>query len=202
MSDMPPPPPDDSGWSSSQPPAPPPVPGGHADPKPQAMAGWADRGIGMDGELASPLARLGARIIDWAIVAVVVAICAAAGFLVLFGVQADDLNSGEQSAVGVVALLALIALAAVVGIAYEVTMIAVRGQTLGKMVARVMVVRADDGSIPGWGKSFGRWIIPAAAGFVPYVGFILVLLVYLSLTWDKDRQGWHDKAAATLVIKV
>ena len=81
-------------------------------------------------------------------------------------------------------------------------MIALKGQTLGKMATSIKVVRADNGLVPGWGKSIGRWIIPAALGFIPFVGWILALLVYLSLTWDKARQGWHDKAVKTLVIKV
>ena len=93
-------------------------------------------------------------------------------------------------------------LIAAIGVAYEVTMIALKGQTLGKMATSIKVIRADNGLVPGWGKSIGRWTIPIVLGFVPLVGWILSLLVYVSLTWDKARQGWHDKAAGTLVIKV
>lgn len=31
---------------------------------------------------------------------------------------------------------------------------------------------------------------------------VLYLLVYVSLLWDKTHQGWHDKAAGTVVIRV
>ena len=71
------------------------------------------------------------------------------------------------------------------------------------MATRIKVVRADNGLEPGWGKSIGRWIIPAALGFIPFVGWILYAAgLPLPDLWDKARQGWHDKAAGTLVIKV
>ena len=38
-------------------------------------------------------------------------------------------------------------------------------------------------------------------GLVPIAGFLLILLVYLSPTFDDRRQGWHDKAVATVVVK-
>ena len=50
-------------------------------------------------------------------------------------------------------------------------------------------------------KSIGRWIIPAVVAFIPAIGGLLSLLVYISLLWDSARQGWHDKAAGTLVVK-
>ncbi len=93
----------------------------------------------------------------------------------------------------------LIAMA--IGVAYEVVLIAVRGQTLGKMLVSIKVIRADFGGVPGAGKSVIRWIIPVAASWVPFIGFLVSLLVYISLLWDSNRQGWHDKAAGTLVVK-
>ena len=100
---------------------------------------------------------------------------------------------------------------AAIGAVYEIAFIALRGQTPGKMATRIQVVRAEDlfqpewGRPPTWGSSFGRWAVPFLLGlpawFVPYVGEILVLLCYLSLVWDRDRQGWHDKAARTFVVK-
>ncbi len=102
-------------------------------------------------------------------------------------------------------------LIAVFAALYEIGFTATRGQTPGKMIARIQVVRADDlfqpewGRPPTWGSSLGRWALPFILGlptwFVPYVGEILVLLCYLSLVWDRDRQGWHDKAAKTFVVK-
>ncbi len=203
MSDMPPPPPDDSSSFSQQPPQPPPAPGGQAYLNPQAMTGWANLGAGGTVELASPGARLGARIIDIAIMvgaAIVIFIVIFAGAI---GLNSDDSTVTDEEAAAIVGGFVLAAAAFVIaGALYEVTMVALKGQTLGKMATSIRVVRADNGLLPGWGKSIGRWIIPAVLGFVPFVGWILSLLVYISLTWDKVRQGWHDKAAKTLVVKV
>ena len=80
------------------------------------------------------------------------------------------------------------------------TMIAVRGQTVGKMLTGVRVIRADNGDVPGWGKSIGRWLVLTLPSQIPAVGWIVTRLVYLSPTWDDRRQGWHDKAVATVVV--
>ena len=88
-----------------------------------------------------------------------------------------------------------------VGTLYEVPLNAVRGQTLGKMALKVKVVRLDNGFAPGWRKSMGRTIIPMAAALIPLAGWIGTLLVYSSLLWNDRRQGWHDRAVKTLVIR-
>lgn len=93
---------------------------------------------------------------------------------------------------------------------YEIGLTALKGQTLGKMATRTQVVRAEDlfqpewGRAPALGQSIIRWTLPAVllipAFYLSYVGEILYLLCYLALMWDRDRQGWHDKAARTLVV--
>ena len=88
-----------------------------------------------------------------------------------------------------------------VGTLYEVPLIAVRGQTLGKRALQVKVVRLDNGLAPGWRKSIGRTIIPMAAALIPLAGWIGALLVYSSLLWNDRRQGLHDRAVKTLVIR-
>ena len=195
MSDMPPPPPDDSGWSS-EPPSP---PGGDAYRNPQAVTGWANLGTGGTVELASVGARLGARVLDWLIMAVGYVILLVIGLGAAFGAGSD---SEEASALSIGAIVVTVLLIAIVGILYEVTLIALKGQTVGKMATSIKVVRADNGLVPGWGKSIGRWAIPAVLAFIPLIGWILSLLVYISLTWDRTRQGWHGKAAATRVVKM
>ena len=94
-----------------------------------------------------------------------------------------------------------------IGLVYEVSLVATRGQTIGKMAMKIKIIRAGDGLLPGWDMSTVRWLVPAIPsliGLVPPLGLVglLSLLVYVSLTWDKVRQGWHDKAAKTLVVKV
>ncbi|WP_420444272.1 RDD family protein [Candidatus Poriferisodalis sp.] len=91
---------------------------------------------------------------------------------------------------------------AAVGLLYEVPMVAMNGgRTLGKAATGIKVVREADGGVPRWRNSVVRWIIPAAVGVIPFIGPLLWLLVYISLTFDDARQGWHDDSAGTLVVK-
>jgi uncharacterized RDD family membrane protein YckC len=112
-----------------------------------------------------------------------------------------DPQTGQASAAGAAALFGTIALAAVLGLLYEVVLIALKGQTVGKMALGIAVVRSADGGVPGWGPSTVRWLIPLVGAFVCYVGAILV---YLSPLFDSSgrMQGWHDKAANTLVVSI
>ena len=189
MSDLPPPPPDDSGWSSQPPPPPEPT-----SDSPRVEKGWATLGTGDTVQLARPASRLVARLVDGAIFMVVLLIP------LMIGVQ--DFDDWTEPSVG--RSLALL----VIDLLYEVALIATLGQTLGKMALKIRVVRADTGQVPGWGKSGGRWLVPAIPSLVEYLApslwliGLLSFLVYASLTWDKWRQGWHDKAVQTFVVKV
>lgn len=148
-------------------------------------------GNGEHKELAGMGSRLGARIIDWILVVVTSVIV----LIVLFG----GLGRTERGFFAAL-FLSLLVIAAIV-LLYEWTMIAVLGQTLGKKWTGVKVVRADNGAVPGGGKSFVRWLIPGLVIIIPVVGNIALLLVYLSPVFSKTRQGWHDMAAATVVVK-
>ncbi|MCY3616123.1 MAG: RDD family protein [Acidimicrobiaceae bacterium] len=166
MSDLSPPPPDDSG-GPDEPPAPPPSPPAHSH---ASTARFVTLGTGQTVQLATPGSRLGASLIDIAILVVPVVVL----FLLTF--------------VGGLLLAA----------AYEIVFTAVKGQTPGKMITRVTVVSADDGTFPGWGASAGRWVIQ----FIAYLMLFLPgLILHASLLWNDRHQGWHDLAAGTLVIQ-
>ena len=154
---------------------------------PRAMTGRVTLGNGEVRNLASPGKRLAARIIDGALVLV------AAVFLSAVIRGSDSFFLRFFLFMVVVFFLLLL---------YEPTLIALRGQTLGKAMMNVKVVGAEDGEIPGWGKSLGRWLLPGLLSLIPILGGLLSLLVYVSLLWDDRRQGWHDKTAATVVIDV
>lgn len=85
---------------------------------------------------------------------------------------------------------------------YEISMIALRGQTLGKMALGIKVVPVEGPGPVGWGWSSIRWLIPNAASRLPGLGSLLELLVWLWMLWDPRKQGLHDKAARTVVIRV
>ena len=146
---------------------------------------WITTGTGQQAYLAGPGARLGARILDGLITGT------AAIVVLLAGVIASAATDSN--------VVFYLTLAAVVAglIVYEVGMTATTGQTLGKQAVKIKVIRVDNGQPPGWGKSALRYVVPGLCGIIPFGG----LICYASLTWDNNRQGWHDKAATTYVVK-
>lgn len=93
--------------------------------------------------------------------------------------------------------------------AYEVALIATRGQTLGKMAFKLRVVVANDGSVPGWERAAARLALPVAVEGAVAVLWrgggvltgLLTLVIYLWAARDRFRQGLHDKAAGTIVVR-
>jgi uncharacterized RDD family membrane protein YckC len=70
------------------------------------------------------------------------------------------------------------------------------GQTVGKRALgiRVFDFRGGTGSI-GYGRALVR-------NLVKYVSGVVVLLGYLWMLWDREKQTWHDKAATSVVVPV
>lgn len=140
--------------------------------------------------LASPWRRLGARIID-------IIVVGALYFSVSYALLGYD---WDVSNIGL--FLTAAAMGAAIEVAYEVTLVATRGQTLGKMATKIKVIRAGDGQLPGWNSSLRRWSIPGLTRFIPHiwVGTLVAWLCYLSLTWGRNHRGWHDMVAGTIVV--
>ena len=159
------------------------------------MIRWVTLGTGEQVELAEPAARLRAKVIDGLIF---VALIVVGVIVVLLALVAGNWGVGIGVVEGIMLATMMFGL---VSFLYDPVLIAVRGQTVGKMLTRIRVVRADNGELPTWGRSFGRWALPGALAFIPGVGVLLALICYASLTWDASRRGWHDKAAGTIVVK-
>jgi uncharacterized RDD family membrane protein YckC len=70
-----------------------------------------------------------------------------------------------------------------------------RGQTLGKMAVGIRVISFADGGPIGYGRAFLRWLGRILSGAV-------ILLGYLWMLWDRERQTWHDKFANAVVVPV
>jgi uncharacterized RDD family membrane protein YckC len=70
-----------------------------------------------------------------------------------------------------------------------------RGQTLGKMALGIRVIDFNGGGAIGYGRGFVRQI-------VKYISALVVLLGYLWMLWDREKQTWHDKAATDVVVPV
>ncbi|WP_415830882.1 RDD family protein [Janibacter anophelis] len=137
-----------------------------------------------------------ARIVDTVIYAVFWLIL----FVLMFATAGMSSSSSEGATLGLGGIMFIWFFGVVATVLYEFVMIALKGQTIGKMVAGVKVVDQRNGQNPGWGSSFMRILIPQVANFFCGLG----LLVYLSPMFDSSgrMQGWHDNVANDLVVSV
>ena len=78
-------------------------------------------------------------------------------------------------------------------IAYYIYFIGSSGQTPGKRVFKVKIVRSDGQGRVGYGKAFLRYI-----GY--FVSYITLGLGFLWIAIDGKKQGFHDKIAGTLAV--
>ncbi|MFI1996512.1 RDD family protein [Actinoplanes sp. NPDC020271] len=101
--------------------------------------------------------------------------------------------------------MAIILIATLLWMLYEVPAIAGRGQTLGKMIVGIKVVGVHSTAPIGFRRALGRWA-PLGAWTLLWwclVGFVMQFLYSLSPTFDQRlRQGWHDRSASTVVVAV
>lgn len=66
------------------------------------------------------------------------------------------------------------------------------GQTLGKRVMHIRVIRKDGEPIDD-----ATAIVRAVTYHISW----MIVIGILWATWDKEHQGWHDKLAGTVVVK-
>jgi uncharacterized RDD family membrane protein YckC len=89
--------------------------------------------------------------------------------------------------------------------AYEIPAIAHTGQTPGKRLLRLKVLRVEEDAPPGVRRSITRW---QPMGFaVPMwlclIGFVLHFADSLRIVLDQNlHQAWHDRWAGTVVVAV
>ena len=107
---------------------------------------------------------------------------------VFIGVLAG--GDGESPLAGVAGLLIL-----VFSFAYYIVMEARWGQTLGKMIVGIKVVREDTGRPPGLGGAVLRTVLRIVDG----IGNYLVAFVVVLASGKNQRLG--DMAARTLVVR-
>ena len=67
------------------------------------------------------------------------------------------------------------------------------GQTFGKRILGIRVVRVDGGPV-SYGQAFLRFI-----GYIP--SFWFFSLGFIWAAFDARKQAWHDKIAGTLVVR-
>lgn len=101
-----------------------------------------------------------------------------------------DINVGA-----VLGGLALIVVGLIVVFVLYIRALGRTGQTWGRKIAGVKVVRQDDGQPIGVGKAFGRQL------FAGVISANIFYLGYLWMLWDDRKQTWHDKIVGSIVVK-
>lgn len=168
-----------------------------------AATAGADESTDLETPLAGRGERLLAQLLDNVIFLAValpgiimIAVAAArAGFRP--GMGAENILTMAGVGAGVLVL----GFAAVVLGAVQIWMLVTRGQTLGKRIMDVRIVRLDDESTPGFVHVFVlRALVPGVIGALPWLGWIFTLTDILFIFRD-DRRCIHDLIAGTKVIK-
>jgi uncharacterized RDD family membrane protein YckC len=162
---------------------------GSAPPAPYGASSAPVRASG------APLASYGQRVGAYLIDGVIASVALVPGCILLFvGAAAGDNGNG--------ALVALGGLLIVVGALFTVWNVGWRqgatGQSIGKGVMKIKLVRVADGVPPGGGVGLGRFFIrQILAGLTGIYG----LLTLLWPLWDERRQTLDDKIVGTLVVE-
>ncbi|MER5869042.1 RDD family protein [Streptomyces sp. NPDC002044] len=167
-------------------------------------------------QVATMGSRFGARVIDGLVIGVLYFVLGAIGVGSLVGAGETSIqdcnnldaaafetcmNNNTEAAGGILAaFMGAMFLLFIATLLYEWLMIAFLGATVGKLALSLRVVKENTGQAPGLGGGFIRWIIPMVGAFLCGIG---QLLVYLSPFFDNSGklQGWHDRAAGTIVVK-
>ncbi|MFE0771777.1 RDD family protein [Streptomyces sp. NPDC058861] len=179
----------------------------NAPPPPPPYGSGYGGGYGGTDPLAGmpPLAdsgrRILARLIDWVIVAVPLAIIGIP-FKVYDRVSSDDdfgdavssFNGGGQLVFQLITIVAYVA--------YDTVLTARNGQTLGKKLMKLRVAMLNDGSTPPTSQSLLRAVVLWLPALICCACLWPLLLLILILVDKPYKQGLHDKAAKTVVVSV
>lgn len=174
--------------ASVEAPPPPPPPEAIPSPGPAASVSWPGmappRRAPAVADLAGPGRRFGGVMIDGALFWVM--------FLLLGGVvNALDgpLATEDAEAIGGGLVLLWIGVLVV----WQLLGLGRLGQTYGKHLAGVRVVRSRDGGPIDGGTAVARSILQTLGLYVLGLGWLWAI-------WDDRNQGWHDKAVSSVVV--
>ena len=162
--------------SSATPPGPA-VPSGRA-------AVTTDGRVAATGVLASPWERLAAVVLDVVLSSVVLLLLSVVNLAL--SVLPDGPAAG-LSGLLVLATWALLAIAQIMGTGRL-------GQSYGKHLVGIAVVSTFTRRPIGSAAALGRGIVQSIGMYVFGLGVLWIL-------WDPQRQGWHDKAVSSIVVR-
>ena len=82
----------------------------------------------------------------------------------------------------------------IVALAYFAGLWAWKGTTIGGIVLKLHVVRCDGQPV--------TFLAALVRGLAAALSVIVLFLGFLWIAWDHDKQGWHDKIAGTVVVRL
>lgn len=139
------------------------------------------------------LAGRGSRLLAVLIDGFLFCLCCAPGGILLW-IGADD-NDTLQIIGGILIGVAFLALLAI-----QIYLLTTRGQTIGKKMMSVKIVKYADGSNPGFVHAcLLRLIVPGFINGIPIVGSIFPL-VDACFIFGEERRCIHDLIAGTKVV--
>lgn len=174
----------------------PPPPPGYGPPPPQPYG--ATPGVSPWGEYASWWSRVGASILDGLLGFVIAAVPFAVGAVLAFkDVETDPVTDEITGGVDPLGIM-ILGLGVLAVIAFGIWNVVLRqgrkGQTLGKSMLGIQVVKADTGQFIGAGTALLRAILSSVLGNACFINYLWPL-------WDKKKQTWHDMIVSSVVVK-
>lgn len=82
----------------------------------------------------------------------------------------------------------------IMGIAYILVFWNLKAATPGKMVFKAQILDAKTGLKPSGGRYLIRYL-----GYIP--SSLVLGLGFFAVAWDKQKRGWHDQMAGTIVVR-
>ena len=171
-----------------------PAPPGAGGPQPLAPTGVGGRPV-----LSGWWRRVGAQLIDGAIIGIGAAIIL--GILAAAGLSVD--SEGGAVALIVAALFAVLVITVVAFLYAPLLMSRTNGQTLGRMALGIRVIRADGGPMTFWFAMLREVLVKTLlVGVVSSATFGLAsLLDALWPLWDEENRALHDFIVNTRVVR-
>jgi len=152
-------------------------------------------------ELADRGSRLGAKCLDGLTVMGVVLVAGIAAAIVIPVLRSSGRTLAEPGVPAAALAAALIVFLAFAGlIIWNCVWLHRYGQTIGKRVLHIRIVRSD-GRRVGLGRIFAlRYLPMTVLGFIPFLGFMITLTDWLLIFRD-SRKCLHDQFADTIVVR-
>lgn len=165
---------------------------------PYAAPRAAVREVQAEGDLvlASRLGRLGAVLLDSAILLVPIFLIAMPAYSNYVARAQGQTPTGGMPSSGLMAVLGLALIAFAI---YQLVLLYRSGQTVGKKIVGIRIVRVDGSRASFPRLLFLRYGVPTLIGMIPYVGWIFSLADPLFI-FGESRRCLHDMLAETIVV--